>query len=286
MARFSGRAKLGAGFAALAALAVAGASWVSATQPASAPAPAAVAAPAAGPAGGLASASAPVKPVAGGKQHAAVAKPAGKPLWKDLSPVQQQALLPLAAEWNTLEPLRKQKWLEIANRYASMKPDEQGRVQERMREWIKMTPEERRVVRQNFAATQKLVAGQKLVSAGQKAAHWEQYQQLPEEQKKQLAAQAAMKKQVANVPTPAQNKIKTVAPIKAGVTIPPNGGQSIPAPLPATGAAPATQAPNAATPAPTAGTTAAGATPSTAAAPANAVPASTQATPPAPSNVK
>ena len=128
-----------------------------------------------------------------------------KPFWKELSRAQQIALEPLAAEWDQMEALRKQKWLEIANRYSSMKPDEQLRVQERMRSWIKMTPEERRLVRENYTLSKKL-------DKEQKSAKWEQYQQLPEEEKRKLAADAAVKKGVTNLPPKSQPK--AVAPVK------------------------------------------------------------------------
>jgi hypothetical protein len=133
-----------------------------------------------------------------------------KPLWSSLSRPQQVALEPLSTEWDHMEGVRKQKWLEIANRYSSMKPDEQARVHERMRDWVKMTPEERRVVRENYTRTKK-------IDPSQKSEQWEKYQQLPEEQKKQLAAEAASaraKKQVANLPSQAQSNVKTVAPIQ------------------------------------------------------------------------
>ena len=139
-----------------------------------------------------------------------VQKPLDKPLWATLSRPQQVALEPLAGEWDRMEGVRKQKWLEIANRFASMKPDEQARVHERMREWVKLTPEQRRVARENYTLSKK-------IDAGQKSEQWEKYQQLPEEQKKQLAAEAASaraKKQVANLPPQAQSNVKTVAPIK------------------------------------------------------------------------
>ncbi len=240
MVRRSARILLGAGLAILAA-ALAGSLLWNKTAP-SAPAPVAKLAPAPAPAG---SASASAASRRGGKQHAAVPK-FDNPQWKSLTPAQQQVLQPLAGEWDQLESLRKQKWLEIASRYSSMKPDEQARVQERMHDWIKLTPEERRVVRQNFARAQKL-------GPSHKSAQWEEYQQLPEEQKKKLAENAAQNKQIAAVPTLAESKIKTVAPIKAGVQIPPAGGQSVPAApagtaAPAAPAAPAT--PAAAAPAP------------------------------------
>jgi hypothetical protein len=173
--------------AATAALA-AGAAFAQAPAGAPAPAPAAVAAK--------------VKP--------APQKALDKPLWSALSGPQQVALEPLVGEWDRMEGVRKQKWLEIANRFASMKPDEQARVHERMRDWIKLTPDQRRLVRENYTRTKK-------IGPNEKSEQWEKYQQLPEEQKKQLAAQAASamaKKQVANLPSHAQSNAKTVAPIK------------------------------------------------------------------------
>src|SRR5471032_2552820 len=225
MARLSGRAKLGVTIAALATAAVVAYALTGQTP---APAPAM---PAAGvPVAPAASASAPAV-VGAGKHAAAVARtPLDKPLWKNLTPMQQLALEPLTGEWDKMEGLRKTKWLEIANRYSSMKPDEQQRLHERMREFIKLTPEQRRQVRQTYARTQKL-------DPGEKSAQWEQYQQLPEEQKQKLAAAANAKKQVANLPTPSQSKIKTVPPIKAGVKIPDAGGPSIPAAAPVTATA-------------------------------------------------
>jgi hypothetical protein len=207
MAGFGSRAKWGA-VGALAVL-VAAAAWWGKSDDAARTAPVAVA-------------SAP------GKQ--ASPKALDKPLWKDLNLAQQIALEPLQSEWDTLAGVRKKKWLDIANRYSSMKPDEQNRVHERMTEWIKMTPEQRSQVRRNFSRAQK-------IDPSQKSAQWEEYQQLPDEQKKELAAKAATKKQVVNLPTPAQSKMKTVAPIKHpnAVTVP--APISLPAGVP--GAAPA-----------------------------------------------
>jgi len=240
---------------------------------AAAPAPAqpAVAPPATTPA--AAPVAAPVLPQATGKPAASAPAPAPtkpvvapiameKPLWKDLSAAQQRALDPLKGEWDKLEGLRKQKWLEIANRYNGMKPDEQMRVQERMRDWVRLTPDQRRMVRENFARSQKVAP-----SPGQKSVQWEQYQQLPEEQKKQLADKAP-KKQVANPPTPTQSKIQTVQPVKRAV---PGSAPAVTAPGAAS--APAATVPPATAPA------ASGAT-----APAPAAPPATS-TPPA-ANVK
>ena len=202
------------GDTALGACALAGASWVYANQDAP-PAPAA---------------ATPV-PAAKAAVPAAPVKNAGKTQWANLSRTQQAALQPLAGEWNKLDAPRKQKWLDIANRFASMKPDEQARVHERMREWVKLTPEQRRTVRENYARAKK-------IDPSQKSAQWEQYQQLPEEQKKKLAAEAVPKKvpvakpdirppAVTAAPAPAPSIPVPVTPV-----VPPATPAPIPVPAP------------------------------------------------------
>jgi hypothetical protein len=147
------------------------------------------------------SSEAPVK--AAPKQQAVT-----KPLWTELTPAEQQALAPLASEWDKLNSVRKNKWLAIGKKFPSMKPDEQQRIQERMRDWVKLSPEQRRVARESYSRAKKL-------NPDQKSAQWQQYQQLPEEQKKKLAADVASKKHVATLPPASQAKAKTVPPIKS-----------------------------------------------------------------------
>jgi hypothetical protein len=191
---------------------------------------------------GLAGAAGAQAPVAPAPAAAAIKQPVQKapekPSWSTLTRPQQIALEPLAGEWDRMEAMRKQKWLEIANRYSSMKPDEQVRVHERMRDWLKLTPEERRVVRENYTRTKK-------IDPGQKSEEWEKYQQLPEEQKKKLAADAAArgKKQVANLPSAAQSSVKSVVPLKRtpppAVACPAGTVKNTAAPTPACVAVPA-----------------------------------------------
>lgn len=159
-------------------------------------------------AAGIAYAGADNAPAPAVKSAPVKQQSATKPFWTDLTPAQQQALAPLATEWDKLEPNRKTKWLAIGNKYASMKPDEQQRVQERMREWVKLSPEQRRIARESYARAKKL-------NPNQKSEHWQRYQQLPEEQKKKLAADAASRKHVATLPSASQSKNKTVPPIKS-----------------------------------------------------------------------
>lgn len=118
---------------------------------------------------------------------AALAAGPGKknPTWSELSPEQQQALSPLAGEWNTLDAQRRSKWLGIAKRYPAMTPVEQKRVQGRMSDWVKLTPDQRRDAREQYRKIGKLPAAKREVVSQQ----WEEYQQLPPEVKKNLAAE-------------------------------------------------------------------------------------------------
>ncbi len=117
-----------------------------------------------------------------------------KPLWSDLTQLQQRALGPLVQEWNSLDGAHKAKWLQLSEKFAMMTPAQQERFHERMRDWVTLTPEQRRQVRENFWRA-------KALAPDQKSAQWEQYQQLPEDQKKKLAADNASKKQVATLPS-------------------------------------------------------------------------------------
>jgi hypothetical protein len=150
----------------------------------------------------------PAKPAAG--SH----KGGDKPLWRSLTPAQQAALQPLQAEWDQMDGVRKQKWLQLANRFATLKPEEQQRVHERMRAWAKLTPEQRELARETYTRTRK-------IAPEQKNATWESYLQLPEDQKKKLAASASARKTPRVVPSQANGK--AVAPLGQGATSCPAG---------------------------------------------------------------
>ncbi len=148
-------------------------------------------------------------------------EPDTRPRWDELTPSQQNALAPLAADWNKIELFRKKKWLEIGNRYANMNAEEQSRIQERMREWAKLTPDERRVAREIYTRTKKL-------DASKKSAQWQEYQQLPEDQKKKLAESTPAKKRVSNLPTssPSSNPANAPKHYEKAVTEKPASMQS------------------------------------------------------------
>ena len=128
------------------------------------------------------------------KAAPATVKNTSKPYWNDLTPAQHQALAPLATEWNKLGSFNKEKWLELSKKFGTMTPTEQERLHERMRDWVKLTPEQRRAARENYARVKKL-------TPEQRALQWQQYQQLSEEKKKELAATAPTpKKAIVNPP--------------------------------------------------------------------------------------
>ncbi len=160
--------------------------------------------------------------MAGGK---VIPKSASSPRWNELSLAQQQALAPLAGEWDKLNSPRKNKWLQISSKFSKLTPDQQQRVQDRMREWAKLTPEQRRVARENYSRSKK-------IAPIQKSEKWQQYQQLPAAQKDKLAADAPVKKQITNLPSPLQSKGKTVPPIKL-IGKPMANASSVPLNLPA-----------------------------------------------------
>jgi len=98
------------------------------------------------------------------------------PHWSELKPQQQQILEPLSSEWDKMDAVSRQRWLKIAGRFSKATPEELQRIHARMQEWLKLTPEQRRIVRENSVRAKKL-------NPAQKSAKWQQYQNLPEDQK-------------------------------------------------------------------------------------------------------
>lgn len=126
--------------------------------------------------------------------------------WNDLNPTQKEALQPLAEQWGQLDVARKRKWLGIAQRYAQLSPEEQQRLQARMMEWSSISPAQRSMIRENYATTKGLPVA--------KSEKWQQYQQLPDEQKKQFAVKDIRKKGavMSAIPTPNRTLPAVVMP--------------------------------------------------------------------------
>lgn len=116
--------------------------------------------------------------------------------WHQLSPLQQAVLASLEPDWSSFTSTSKTKWLKVANRYPSMSSAEQERLQARMAAWAKLPQKDRRLARDNYLSSLQF-------PAEQKAAAWEAYQQLSDEEKQKLAQQELNKKKTGAATAPA-----------------------------------------------------------------------------------
>ncbi len=178
------------------------------------------------------------------------AAPASSIQWNSLTPAQKQALAPLEKDWVSLGKERQQKWVVFAAKYQQMNPDDQKRTQDKMNAWSRLTPEQRLAARENYIRSNKY-------QPEQRKQKWDEYSQLPDDQKAQLANHASKKTIITNLPTPAESKVQKLQPLKkstkpvapggtAGVVSPTSPAS---APLATPPAAPVAVTPTLATPA-------------------------------------
>ena len=154
-------------------------------------------------------------------------QPSIHPNWSELTIVQQRILAPLAPEWNDMPELARKKWLQITQAYPKYTPAQQQRLQTRMADWVKLTPEQRHRARENFQTT-------KSVPVQKKSEAWQRYQELPEEQKKALAAAAKAQKRPSAVTALPGNAVLAKDAAKAlhhGARTKPGTTKSAPNPL-------------------------------------------------------
>ena len=124
-----------------------------------------------------------------------------KPRWQDLTVSQQKALAPLAERWIDMPLVSKRKWLEISKNYDKLSSAEQDKSHLRMSEWVALSRKERTQARLTFADS-------KSMDAQQKAAHWQAYQELSDEEKRKLAQASQIKPTGATTVKPqANNKL-------------------------------------------------------------------------------
>ncbi|MCM1513147.1 MAG: DUF3106 domain-containing protein [Oxalobacter formigenes] len=116
-----------------------------------------------------------------------------RPYWAELTDTQRDLLSPLETVWDNIAPVRKEKWIQVAQRIERMPPDEQLRFRERIRIWVSLTPQERQEARQNYLNAKKL-------GLKDKSLQWLEYQNLPEEEKRKLAATARKKRRLPPAP--------------------------------------------------------------------------------------
>ena len=116
--------------------------------------------------------------------------------WQQLTPLQQAVLVSLESDWSSFTTASKTKWLKVANRYPTMSSAEQERLQSRMAAWAKLPQKDRRLARDNYLSSLQF-------PPEQKAAAWQAYQQLSEEEKQKLAQQEQSRKKTGAVTSPA-----------------------------------------------------------------------------------
>lgn len=114
----------------------------------------------------------------------------GKPLWNELTPMQQQALQPLSGSWGTISEAQKRKWLAVSKNYPALPPDEQATMHSRMNEWVSLSSLQRAEARLNFATTKEL---SRQLTPEEKLAKWQTYQSLSVDEKQKLAEKANTK---------------------------------------------------------------------------------------------
>jgi hypothetical protein len=121
--------------------------------------------------------------------------------WSELSAPQKEALSPLSDVWPQLEQTKQRKWMEFSKHYEKMSIQEKERVHARMKDWVSLTPQQRQKARENFREGKRLPPQQRQTK-------WEDYQQLPEEDKKRLAQQARKRRQTGAAKPPGTNSLR------------------------------------------------------------------------------
>ena len=115
--------------------------------------------------------------------------------WSALNDDQRLVLAPLEEDWSSLTAARQKKWVDVANRYPSMSETEKSTLQSRMSEWAGLSTHERQRARDNYL---RIIN----ISPEKKAAAWESYQQLSDEDKKLLAQKRAQTSKPSAVTSP------------------------------------------------------------------------------------
>jgi hypothetical protein len=126
-------------------------------------------------------------PIGSVSAQAGATKPSAEqedgPSWSQLSPQQRANLAPIQAQWQGMAGSTKEKWLVLSRRMVNMKADERDRIQSRMSQWANLTPVERGQARLQFNQARR-------VAPDARAERWKLYNELSEDERRQLAARA------------------------------------------------------------------------------------------------
>lgn len=75
--------------------------------------------------------------------------------WTQLTPMQQEALRPLAAQWDFLPTKLQKNLLNTTRHYPKLTLDQKRRFQSRLEKWSKLTPEQREHARNKYKVISK-----------------------------------------------------------------------------------------------------------------------------------
>ena len=75
--------------------------------------------------------------------------------WIQLTPIQHEALQPLAGQWDSLPIKLQDHLLHAASRYQKLTPEQKQRFQSRLIKWSKLTPEQRERARIKYQTIKK-----------------------------------------------------------------------------------------------------------------------------------
>jgi Protein of unknown function (DUF3106) len=76
--------------------------------------------------------------------------------WAQLTPLQHEALQPLAAQWDALPAKLQRNLLTASNHYPQLTLEQKKRFQSRLDAWCKLTPAQRERAREKFLAFNKI----------------------------------------------------------------------------------------------------------------------------------
>lgn len=134
--------------------------------------------------------------------------------WRQLTPMQKQALAPLGAQWGALNAQQQSKWLAISKNFTKLPVADQITMHARMADWVALSPQQRHLARLNYNQLQKL-------PTVDKKAKWEAYQALPAEEKRLFTADSAnLVKSTAPTAKPleAHRRVQVAVPTTRGKT--------------------------------------------------------------------
>ena len=76
--------------------------------------------------------------------------------WSALTPMQQEALAPIAQQWDAMPDKQQKRLLATTKRYPQLTPAQKQLFLARLTEWSKLTPEQRNRAREKYKAFSKV----------------------------------------------------------------------------------------------------------------------------------